>query len=120
VKVIEIAVTACGIPVLHTRFPFSEGINEIIQFMNDTWPSNHPEHQPSFLANDKGCQVMLTLHVNRELIGNGGCTTTDIRLMHYVSTSVILLTIRIPTWSNYCKTEIHVNHRILMDMNSEQ
>jgi hypothetical protein len=76
VKVVEIAVTACGIPVSHTKFPFSEGTNEIVRFMNDTWPSSHPESRPSFLAIDKGCQVMSTLDVNGELIGNGGWMET--------------------------------------------
>jgi hypothetical protein len=76
VKVVEIAVTACGIPVSHTKFPFSEGTNEIVRFMNDTWPSSHPERRPSFLAVDKGCQVMSTLDANGELIGNGGWMQT--------------------------------------------
>ena len=37
-------------PSVAYKISISEGTNKIVQFMNDTWPSNHTEHQPSFLA----------------------------------------------------------------------
>src|ERR1700685_60258 len=55
IKVVEIAMTACGIPLSHTKFPFAEGEQSIVRFMNDTWPATSPENRPTYFAIDKGC-----------------------------------------------------------------
>jgi hypothetical protein len=86
IKVVEIAVAACGMPISHTKFPFAEGTTDIARFMNDTWPANNPERRPNFLGIDKGCQVMATLDVNNQLTGNHGwMRTTRIKVdpWHY-------------------------------------
>jgi hypothetical protein len=86
IKVVEIAVAACGMPISHTKFPFAEGTTDIARFMNDTWPADSPERRPNFLSIDKGCLVMATLDVNDELTGiNGWMTTTRIKVdpWHY-------------------------------------
>ena len=76
IKVIEIAVAACGTPLSHTKFPFAEGTNDIARFMNDTWPANLPDKRPGYLAIDKGCQVMTTLDTRGELLTAGGWHST--------------------------------------------
>ena len=53
IKVVEIAVAACRMPISHTKFPFAEGTNNIALFMNDTWPANNSKHRPNFLGIDK-------------------------------------------------------------------
>ena len=73
VKVVEIAVAACGTPLSHTKFAFSEGTNDIARFMNDTWPV---AKRPGYLAIDKGCQVMTTLDTHGELWTPGGWYST--------------------------------------------
>ncbi|KDQ58079.1 hypothetical protein JAAARDRAFT_129478, partial [Jaapia argillacea MUCL 33604] len=87
VKVIEIAVTTCGVPISHTKFPFDEGENNIADFMGATWPA-HNQHttRPTYLAIDKGCKVMTTLNTRQELQGaHGWMATTNIKVdtWHY-------------------------------------
>ena len=67
IKVVEIAIAVCGTPLSHTKFLFAKGTNDIVCFMNDTWPPNHPEQRPGYLAIDKGCQVITTLDTCGEL-----------------------------------------------------
>ena len=40
--------------------------------MKDTWPSNHPKMQPTYLAIDLGFKVMQTLVSDRKLLSSGG------------------------------------------------
>jgi hypothetical protein len=76
IKVVEIAIMACGTPLSHTKFLLAEGTNNIAHFMNDIWPPNHPEQWPNYLAVDKGCQVMTTLDTRGELLTTGGWYST--------------------------------------------
>jgi hypothetical protein len=39
IKVVEIAISTCGIPLSHTKFPFDEGEHNIIGLMQHTWPA---------------------------------------------------------------------------------
>jgi hypothetical protein len=100
IKVVEIAVTACGIPLSHTKFPFGEGEHSIARFMNDTWPATHPEKRPTYLGIDKGCKVMQTLATEDNLFPpNGWMATTNIKVdpWHYNSHRIDQLCI---TWCN--------------------
>jgi hypothetical protein len=58
IKVVEIAVATCRIPLSRTKFPFDEGEHNIIGFMEGTWPSTGTRQQPTYVAIDKGCSVM--------------------------------------------------------------
>lgn len=88
IKVVEIAVTSCGIPLSHTKFPFGEGEHSISRFMTDTWPANNPAGRPTYLGIDKGCKVMRTLRTEDNLLPpNGWLATTNIKVdpWHYNS-----------------------------------
>ncbi|KZT20056.1 hypothetical protein NEOLEDRAFT_1076509 [Neolentinus lepideus HHB14362 ss-1] len=100
IKVIKIAVTACGIPLSHNKFPFAEGENNIADFMNCTWSHDGEAKWPTFLAIDKGCKVMTTLNAPGELHGdNGWMQTTNIKVdtWHYNGHSIDALCM---TWCN--------------------
>ena len=100
IKVVEIAVTACGIPLSHTKFPFSESVQSIVRFMNDTWPPTSPENRPTYLAIDKGCKVMQTLaHEQLLFPPDGWMATTNIKVdtWHYNSHAIDELCV---TWCN--------------------
>ncbi|KAF8583236.1 hypothetical protein K439DRAFT_1349111, partial [Ramaria rubella] len=86
VKVIEFSVTACGIPLTHTKFPVTEGEHEIAQFMTDVWPPDQPAKRPGYIVIDKACKVMLTLNQRNELLPpDGGLATTRLKveMWHY-------------------------------------
>lgn len=86
VKVVEIAVTPCGVPISFTKFPFAEGENNIAEFMNATWPVDDPSKRPTYLVIDKGCKVMATLHARQELLPpHGWMATTNLKVdpWHY-------------------------------------
>ena len=101
IKVVEIAVAACGVPLTHTKFPHSEGENNIADFMNASWPAEQPERRPTYLTIDKGCKVMATLNTRGELMPqNGGwMRTTNIKVdtWHYNGHGVDELCVR---WCN--------------------
>ncbi|EJD40374.1 hypothetical protein AURDEDRAFT_70246 [Auricularia subglabra TFB-10046 SS5] len=87
IKVIEIAVAPCGVPLSWTKFPFAESETNIIQFMDTTWPQ--PHMRPTYLAIDKGCKVIQTLHATGRLFpaNVGWARTTNIKVatFHYSS-----------------------------------
>lgn len=66
---VEMAVTTCGIPISFTKFPFAEGEQDIIEFMDQTWTISR---RPTILAIDKACAVMRTLKEQGALIGQYG------------------------------------------------
>ncbi|KZP05861.1 hypothetical protein FIBSPDRAFT_765317 [Athelia psychrophila] len=82
IKVVEISVAACGVPLTHTKFPFDEGENNIADFMSASWPADHPELRPTYLGIDKGCKVMATLNTRGELLQQDGgwMKTTNIKV----------------------------------------
>jgi hypothetical protein len=117
IKVVEIAVAACGMPISHTKFPFAEGTTDIARFMNDTWPADSPERRPNFLSIDKGCLVMATLDVNDELTGiNGWMATTRIKVdpWHYNGHQIDELCVKY--CNPVCHRPFHQNHRMQMVM----
>ncbi|KZP21408.1 hypothetical protein FIBSPDRAFT_740505 [Athelia psychrophila] len=100
IKVVKIAVTACRVPLSHTKFPFGEGEHSISRFMSDTWPADNPTGRPTYLGIDKGCKVMQTLHSENNLLPpNGWSATTNIKVnpWHYNSHQIDQLCI---TWCN--------------------
>lgn len=98
IKVVELAVTACGVPLTHTKFPFSEGERNITRYMNDSWPQQ--VDRPTYLGIDKGCKVMATLRQENNLLPPAGwLATTNIKVdpWHYNSHQIDALCI---TWCN--------------------
>lgn len=101
IKVVEIAVAACGVPLTHTKFPFDEGENNIADFMSASWPAGRPDRRPTYLVIDKGCKVMATLNARNELLPQAGgwMRTTNIKVdtWHYNGHAVDNLCV---TWCN--------------------
>lgn len=79
IKVVELAVTACGIPISHTKFAFAKGENNMVSFMDATWPTH--QGRPTYLGIDRGCKVIVVLANNNNLYPpNGWLATTNIKV----------------------------------------
>lgn len=84
IKVIELAVATCGVPLKMTKFPFAEGERNVANFMNAAWPTL--EQRPTYLAIDIGCKVIRVLNTDENLDPpTGWLTTTNIKVdpFHY-------------------------------------